>query len=254
MLDKHLYLLLTPEALTMSMLAPAEFGAYLATGTQKRISGEAIYFDLKPDFASEYFDLVKGSEKCVPHKDGSPKRTVYLNIYRVLEHIPLSALNQLHLTTRDGRVLSLDQAELPSTFNDKYYLYDELCPVNPMIASKLPPGEFCKYITNKENSLYIPRIVFSQLNPDKFIPEEDGENIYHPHHYLPETVKFCFNELDSTNKITKTVARLCVLNSVWRHVKNGYYIGDKDGVIYYPLPSVDELDSKHHDWWRSVNT
>ncbi len=253
MADKHLYLLLTPEALTMSMLPPAEFGAYLATGTQKRTSGEAIYFDLKPDFTSDFFDLEKGAEKCVPHSDGTPKHTVYIGIYRVLENIPVSALNQLHLTTRDGRVLSLDPAEIPASFDDKSYLYDEICPVNPMVASKLSPVEFCKYITDEKNPLFIPRLVFSQLNPDSF-KSEDSTNICRPRHYLPETIKFCFEELETSDKTTKTVARSYELNHAWLHIKNGYYVGDKDNILYYPFPSPEELDSKHHDWWRSANT
>jgi len=35
-METHLYLLLFPESLVMSMLGPSEFGAYLATGTKKR--------------------------------------------------------------------------------------------------------------------------------------------------------------------------------------------------------------------------
>ena len=38
-------------------------------------------------------------------KSSSPKRSVYLSAYRVLERVPLQAIGSLYLTTDDGRVL-----------------------------------------------------------------------------------------------------------------------------------------------------
>ena len=45
----HLYLSLNPEALIASHLAPEEFGAYLAVGTQKYSRGQAMFFEVDPD-------------------------------------------------------------------------------------------------------------------------------------------------------------------------------------------------------------
>ena len=52
--------------------------------------------------------------RCVPHANGEPKHSVYLSVYRVLEHVPLSALGSLYLATRDGRVMEIPPSkELP---------------------------------------------------------------------------------------------------------------------------------------------
>ncbi|RLD09943.1 MAG: hypothetical protein DRI44_07290 [Chlamydiae bacterium] len=88
-----------PESLIMSMLPPVEFGQYLSVGTSKRTHSPAIYFDIKDDFENEYFDLINAAEQCVPHSDGMVKHSIYVSIYRVLEHISVEMINNLYVTT-----------------------------------------------------------------------------------------------------------------------------------------------------------
>jgi hypothetical protein len=40
---------------------------------------------------------------------------------------------------------------------------------------------------------------------------------------------------------------------LFRTVKNGFFIGDSKDFAYYPFPSIDEMEDKHHEWWRSAN-
>lgn len=65
-----------PESLVASMLPPEEFGKYVTLGTQKRSRQQAMFFDLKLDFSSDYFDLANVTERCVPLADGQPKHTL----------------------------------------------------------------------------------------------------------------------------------------------------------------------------------
>jgi hypothetical protein len=252
MQETYLYLSLIPEALVASMLPPEEFGRYLAVGTQKRSRSEAMFFSLKPGFRGDAFDWERVERECVPHADGTPKHTVYISVYRVLEHVPLDALDALYLTTRDGRVLRRDQAAVPAEFTDKHYLYDEICPVHPLIASALDPVEFCRFITDPNTAIHVPRICFVQLNADAFIAASKGEPESHPLGYLPDRVRESCEALDSVEKRTKTVDRAHQLTCGWLNVKNGYFVGDQEGVLYYPLPSPRELDRDHHEWWRSA--
>src|SRR5690606_39865568 len=53
-LTPYLYLSLLPEALVASHLAPEEYGAYLATGAQKRARGQAVFFKLTDAFAAAH--------------------------------------------------------------------------------------------------------------------------------------------------------------------------------------------------------
>lgn len=47
----------------------------------------------------------------MPHPDGTPKNSVYISIYRVLEHIPTSALGKLYLSTAYGHTLGLERGD-----------------------------------------------------------------------------------------------------------------------------------------------
>lgn len=252
MTDTYLYLSLIPEALVASMLTPAQFGTYLAVGSQKRTRGEAMYFSLKSDFRDEFFDWAYVEERCVPHPDGSAKHTVYAGIYRVLEHVPLDALGDLYLTTRDGRVLRIEQADPPTSFPDEHFLYDEICPVHPLIASNLNPVDYTRFITSPDTHIRVPRICFVQIDADVFIRESRDEEQSHPLDFLPDRVRECFEALDTTDKQTKTVNRVHQLSCGWRHVKNGYFVGDPGGVVYYPFPTLDYLERNEHDWKRSA--
>jgi hypothetical protein len=94
------------------MLEPEDFGYYYAVGTKVHSRGEAIFFEVDPAALPEgEFPVHLIEEKCVPKADGSPKKSVYLGIYRVLSRIPVSALGKLYLVTRDGRTLGLERAE-----------------------------------------------------------------------------------------------------------------------------------------------
>src|SRR5690554_5749721 len=98
----YLYLSLTPESLVASMLAPADFGRYLAISPNRKTSWPAIFFELDAEPVLDAFGVREAFAKCVPHPDGTPRRSTYLSIYRVLERVPFTAFRSLYLTTKDG--------------------------------------------------------------------------------------------------------------------------------------------------------
>lgn len=247
------YLSLAPEALVVSMLEPEAFGRYLATGTQKRAAHEvALYFDLKSDLESNYFHLKEASADCVPHPDGTPKHSVYVSTYRALEHIPLDAIGSLWLTTRDGRVLELKQGTAPSSFSGLYHLYQELCPVSPLIASTLNPVDFCQFITDPAVRISVPKICFFELNLGDLQDDPTKGQSETPKNERTEHLRQCLVELANTRKTTKTVNRIQHGNLSYDVVKSGYFVGDQSSLLYFPFPSADELEKHHHDWWRSA--
>lgn len=248
----YFYLSLIPESLVVSMLPPAEFGTYLAAGTRKRAKEQAIYFELKKDFESEHFNLAKATESCVPHSDGQPKHSIYVSIYRVLEHIPLNAFDSLWLATRDGRVLELKQEIVPTEFRGKYHLYQEVCPVHPLIATVLDPVKFCKFITDPAVSVSLPKICFADLELAGLSEDPlhgDVENL--PYEHVGH-LRDCLGQLATTEKTTKTVNRIQPEHILYRCLKSGFFVGDRDNMLYYSFPSVEDMEKYHHDWWRSA--
>ena len=86
--------------------------------------------------------------RCTEHRDGTPRRSAYVSIYRVLERVPLSALGDLHLATKDGLVLTLQQGQYQPQTDRERFMYQEVCPVGPRVVSTLEPREFCQYVTH----------------------------------------------------------------------------------------------------------
>jgi len=252
-MEYYLYLSIIPEALVASMLPPAEFGTYLATGTKKRARQQAIYFEVKQSLESDYFDLTKARKLCVPHKDGQPKHSIYVSIYRVLERVPLEQIGSLWLTTRDGRTLELKQQKPPTEFKGNYHLYQELCPIHPMIASALDPVEFAKFITDPSVSISVPKICFAQMELAGLAENPrtgDAQNL--PYEALGH-LRDCLSELADRQKITKTVNRIQPEYIPFRCIKSGFFVGSRNNILYYPFPSADDINKYHHKWWRSAS-
>ena len=88
----HLYFSLIPEALIASMLPPEEFGQYYATGHKFKSKGQALFFEIDPTYRHEYFDIDGCYARCVPKASGAPKNSIYVSMYRVMEHLTVCLL------------------------------------------------------------------------------------------------------------------------------------------------------------------
>lgn len=247
----YLYLSLLPESLVASMLPPEEFGAYLATGTAKQPHGQAMFFSLKQGFQSDVFDLSDIDRRCTPHADGRPKHSVYFAIYRVLEHVPPDAIESLWLATAHGRCLELQRSETLHESPGKYHLYREICPVQPLIASSLGPAPFCRFITDPAKPIHVPRICFVELELSGLADDpQHGSSANLPYHNM-EHIRQCLAEVET--KQTKTVDRVSHQTILYRCVKNGFFVGDQEKMVYWPYPTRDELETRYHSWWRCAN-
>ena len=248
----YLYLCMTPESLVASMLPPEEFGTYLAVGTKKRTRGQAIFFELASGFTSDYFDLSNIDGRCVAHPDGEPKHSVYLAIYRVLEHVPPEALRNLYLVTAHGRVLQIAPAAGPPATTGRYHLYQELCPVHPLIASALGPQDFGRFITDRSRPIWVPRICFVELALGDLASDPAGgsaRDLPYPH---IDHLRNCLLELED-GKQAKTVDRIPQAFLLYRCVHNGLFVADQQAMRYYPYPQPQDMEDRYYEWWRCAN-
>ncbi len=255
-MSTYLYLSLIPEALVASMLPPDDFGLYYAIGTAKRSRGQAIFFSIDRDkLSSDDFPLSEIEARCVPHADGRPKTSIYLSIYRVLERVPRDALLALHLATDDGRVLTLDPKPFIADGEERSHLYQEFCPVNPRIVSRLNPGEFTDFITDASRNVTLPRIVFAELTLGNLKNDPDHTNIDNLPYPNIGHLRDCLRDLaQAPVQSTKTVLRQMTQEVLYRTIRNGFFVGDASGITAFPLPSNDALEREHLAWWRSAQT
>jgi hypothetical protein len=254
-MTKYLYLSITPEALIGSMLPPAEFGQYMATGTKKCNRSQYIFFGLDfeqvmPMFSSDYFN-----SRCVTKPDGKPKSTVYLSIYRVLEFIPFSAIKDLYITSDQGYVLRIARNTYDKVRGSKrdMHLYQELCPVTTQVASNLPPHAFLKTLTDGSLPLRLPKLFFADLR----INDLADNPFYGSEEYLPygsvSHLRDCLEIIRSEEKKQmKTVQRFHTGKLFYQTIDTGFYLGSRDNIIFYPFPSLAELEKTHNDFFKSM--
>jgi hypothetical protein len=193
MSDRHLYFVLYPESLVASQLSPEDFGRYLALGSSYRSHSQALFFQLDPQWKSDYFPMQVIDEKLKAHQDGKPKNSLYLSIYRVLEHIPIHALGKLYLTTDNGDVLALEPSDTIPDARQQIYFYQELCPVTPSVISRFSPREFSDFLTSPNREIHIPRLVFCDQTLGELATDPTAGSATHlPYHnawHLNEGIK-----------------------------------------------------------------
>ncbi len=254
-MNTHLYLSLLPEALIASMLTPEEFGFYYAVGSSKKAQGQAIFFELDPDFRHDYFRIEEGFERCVPHSDGTPKASIYISVYRVLEHVSLDAIQKLYLATRDGRVLGLDPSDQwPEDSQKGMHLYQEIAPVHPLVASTLAPQALYELIVKDPISLLsLPAICFVELRLGELAEDAEGGSVGDLPYSNINHLRQCLVDLKTKPVHTKMVNRTQPATFPYRMISSGVFVGNKTQERFFAMPSQEKLRRENYRWWRSAN-
>jgi hypothetical protein len=257
--QKHLYLILFPnEALVASQLTPEEFGKHYSIGSTRHFTGKVIFVEVDTGFRHPFFKIdeyLKLTESDAPDR---PKRTKFVKSYRVLEHIDFSAMGRLFLVTTDGAVLGLDKAALPESAQEHVRLYQEICPLRLLVASRLDPHQFGHYITEETWSKGAPKIFFTQYDIDVETTVDDEE--VHAYHMgplpnvNPTNLPTALKELrEDPKKKTKTVNLNPNLDYVsYKVIKHGFWFSAGQNTVFYQMPTMDELHENHYSWWRKL--
>ncbi|MDO5496226.1 MAG: hypothetical protein Q4G64_10955 [bacterium] len=255
-MEAHLYVSMVPEALIVSQLTPEQFGQYYATGHARLSKGQVVFFELDPDFRHPYFPLDEAFERAIPHPDGSPKNSVYVSTYRVIEHIPASAVRTLYLATDYGNTIGIPRGEGVPSPDGGLHLYQELAPVRSLVAASLAPREFYESITvSTSKFVSFPALCFAELSLGELAMDpENGavgnlpyDNMFH--------LRECLVDVQDPEKDTKMVERAPAVRFPYRIVKqgSGFYYGNGDELAYFPMPDHGFLKSNHSLWWTSAN-
>ncbi len=254
-MSKYVYLTCTPEALVASMLPPEGFGMYLSTGTKKRNKGQTIFFEVDLGEIEHLIDMDSLEKRCVAKEDGSPKSSVYLSVYRALETIPLSSLKSLYLTTDHGTALELKKTvyDKSGETQNELHLYQELCPVTPLVASGLAPSVFLKTLTDGSRPITLPKLFFVELK----LGELATNPLYGSAEQLPYSnighLRDCLEILRGEyEKHMKTVQRIYSGILLYRTIETGFYVGAGDEIYFYRYPTMKELEDINYEFFREI--
>ena len=151
-------------------------------------------------------------------------------------------------------MLELYSSEYTEIESDESHLYQQFSPVTTRVASKLLPNEFVQFLTDSSKPVSAPKIFFAELllNELALNPNAPLNNLPYRN---PDHLRDCLKKLDATSgKVTKTVLRFLPGELNYRTIKDGFFIGEHDNYLFYPFPTMDELESKYYSWWRSALT
>jgi hypothetical protein len=259
--QKHLYLILHPnEALVASELSPEAFGEHYAVGSPRHFKGRVMFVEVDINFRSEYLRIDEYLAYTESGKPGVPKRTKFVKSYRVLEHLDFAALRKLYLVTTDGAVLGVDQGEEPEDRGEagRVHVYQEICPLQLLVASNLNPRQFGAYITTGAWSKGAPKMFFTQYDIDveKEVQRAESQvsmigplpNVH------PANLPVALQELHADpKKKTKTISLNPNLDvTSYKAIQPGFWFAAGSDLVFYRMPTVDELHQKHSSWWRHL--
>jgi hypothetical protein len=212
-----------------------------------------IFIEVEGHFGRK-FDWSYAEKRTVPHPDGHPKRSLWLSVYRVLENTPLDKLKSLYLVTPDGRVLELRQTEyVEPDVRKKFYVYQELCPVTPLVVTVHDPKDFGIYMTHSDVRVRVPKIAFADLKVVDFNNLEDTGNIGRIYDRNLEHLKDCIRSVtNESGKNVKNVERSPVESVSYQIINQGIYVSDGKTLVMYRMPSIDEIRRDHYDFGRSA--
>ncbi|WP_313952497.1 hypothetical protein [Accumulibacter sp.] len=253
-MSMHLYFSLIPEALIASMLEPEQFGQYYATGHKFKSKGQALFFEVDPLFRHEYFDIDGAFARCAEKQDGTPKNSVYISMYRVMEHLSMNAIGQLYLTTAMGATLGLKRGDGLPKADQERHMFQDLAPINSLVVSLLDPAKYYADVTTKPSKFFrFPGMCFVELELGPLARDpENGQEGDLPYSFLLH-LREALLELRPGSKQNKLVHRVHSLQFPYRMVKDGFYLGIGEELVHYPMLTHEVLRKDHSNWWRSAN-
>ena len=249
----HFYLSVYPvEALIASHLPPEQFGSYMAIGKKYGSHEKIMFIEVDGGFGS-HFDWSYAEQRCVPHEDGAPKHSVWMSVYRVLEHVPVSAMKSLYLTTQDGRTLELPREQYGETAEKcEFYVYQELCPITPLVVSSLDPKTFCARLTDGSGKISVPQIVFSDLKVIDFDNPKATGNIGPTYDRNLDHLRDCVKAVtDPGGKPNKNVER-SMMSFSYQIINSGVFAGSGQEMVFYRMKTLDEIRRENFAWGRSA--
>ena len=255
----RLYMVLYPnQSLIASQYDPEMFARHYTSGSSRHYSGKVIFTEVDVDYRNDFLDIENILDNLKAHKDGRPKATKFVASYRVLEHVELSAIGTLYISTEEGHCIGLNKGVHKEHEEGFIRVYAEIAPMHMLVMSRLTPMNFGRYITDPNNRKSAPSQFYTQLdiNLVEFI-EEFEKNPFKPSPITsihPSTIRDGFHELMShPDKRTKGMALDSNMDSIsYRLLRNGFTFAAKGECMFYPIPSHSEIEAANFKFWRTM--
>ena len=256
---KRMYMVLYPnQSLIASHYDPEMFARHYTSGSSRHYSGKLIFAEVDINYRNDFLDIENVLKEFKEHSDGTPKATKFIASYRVLEHVELSAIGQLYISTQEGHCIALDKADCTEHKDGFIRIFAEIAPMHMLVMSRLTPHNFGTYISASSNHKSAPCQFFTQLNLDlvEFVQEFE-KNPFKPSPIAslhPSTIRDGYLELmGKPKKKTKGLALDSDMDSIsYRHIRNGFTFASKGESLFYPMPSTRAIEAANLKFWRTM--
>ena len=257
--ERHIYLILHPNhSLIASALEPSLFIKHYIQGSSRYFEGRLIFAEMDPDWRHPFFNIEDAYKGLVPHPDGSPKATKFIQSYRVLEHIDLNALGTLYFCNPSGEYIELHPSKSVAESIDDMHIIVEINPVRFMVLTRYDMERFAGFITDPKNTKGAPSMFFAQLefSIEDFMAEFDANpfiSSFVPGIH-PARLHDAVLEIRKTpGKYVKGISLDCPIDKVsYKMLGNGFMFADRSGTKFYPLIGVDEVEKTNYKFWRTM--
>jgi hypothetical protein len=154
----------------------------------------------------------------------------------------------------DGRTLELSPSNQIPNEGEQLHLYQEIVPVSPLVVSRLSPLAFIDTIVRNPVSLVkLPAIVFTELQLGELADDPEMGLMENLPYSNQDHLRQCLTDVKTKYAATKMVDRVHSPNVHYRTIKNGFYVGNQEQLVYFPMPSPEEIRTNNYRWFRSAN-
>jgi len=257
--QNRLYVILHPTtALIGSQLTPDQLARHYTVGPTRHYRGKVVFAEVDAGFRDPYFRIDAAVAGLTPHEDGRPKATKFISCYRVLEHLDLSMLKNVYLTSEEGHCLELESRPYPGHESAAESIYAEISPLRMLVLSKLDFVEFGRFITDPDNSIGAPRFLYTQLdlNVEEFMAEYEQNPFMQPpiSNLHPSILRDAVLELRTAGyKSNKGLSLRSNLDNVsYKLIRKGFMFASQHDQRFYPIPALAEIEKRNLRFWRSL--
>ncbi|HUI70512.1 MAG TPA: hypothetical protein VL354_08300 [Spirochaetia bacterium] len=255
----RLYVILHPTtALIGSQYTPEQLARHYTVGPTRHYRGKVLFAEVDIAFRNPYFRVDRAIAELKPHPDGRPKATKFISCYRVLEHLNLSALGNLYLSSEEGHCLEIESQPYPGPEPVGENIYAEISPLRMLVLSKLNFVDFGRFITDPDNSIGAPTFLYTQidLNVAEFMAEYEQNPFMQPPivNLHPSILRDAVNELRTVDyKSNKGLSLRSNLDNVsYKLIKRGFMVSSGHAQKFYPMPALAEIEKRNLKFWKSL--
>jgi hypothetical protein len=260
--ERHLYLVVHPNhSLVASQLDAERFIRHYVRESARYFEGKLVFVELDTAFRHPYFDIDSAYAQLKPHEDGSPKATKFISSYRVLEHVDFAAMGKLYVCDESGGFVALEASPAgtePPRGSDDLRVILEIDPVKFMVLTRLGLGDYADFATDPTNSKGAPRMLYAELDlpVDDFLRETE-ESPYVSSFFPgihPDRLRAAILELrKSPGKYVKGISLYCPFDRIsYKLLRGGFVFASREGVKFYPLLSLDEVERRYYKFWKNM--